>query len=107
MTLGFLPLCLKAAGIWPHLVGQPSIGGTPTDVPHGGRNSYRRGVWRRMYISRNFCFLYLFFENQRKNIKKFLTPYHRTSLIINWQWWPVSGTGVLSLTLVARSNPQL
>jgi hypothetical protein len=31
----------------------------------------RRGVWRQMYISRNFWFEHLFFENQRKIIKKF------------------------------------
>jgi hypothetical protein len=33
--------------------------------------SWRCGVRRQMYISRNFWFVHLFFENHEKNIKKF------------------------------------
>jgi hypothetical protein len=43
-------------------------------VPHGGRNFWRREVWRQMYISQNFWFDHLFFENQSKiNINPFET----------------------------------
>jgi hypothetical protein len=47
----------------------------PNATWHGGRGlppwrsvagSWRRGVWQHMYISRNFWFVHLFFENQRK-----------------------------------------
>jgi hypothetical protein len=48
-------------------------------VPRGGWDltlwgttvgTCRRGAWRKMYISRNFLFNHLFFENQSKiNIK--------------------------------------
>jgi hypothetical protein len=55
----------------PRLAVEPTVGATPNAVPHGVRNSCRHGVWRQMYISRNFLFDYLFFENQSKiNIKK-------------------------------------
>jgi hypothetical protein len=67
--VGFLPLCTTAAGILSHLAGEPTVGATPNTVPHGGRHSYRHGALRQMYISRNFWFIHLFFENQRrKNI---------------------------------------
>jgi hypothetical protein len=59
----------------------------PAAVPHGGRDltpwgaavgTCHRGVWRQMYISRKFCFDYLFFENQSKiNIKKFVIVGYR------------------------------
>jgi hypothetical protein len=62
-TLGFLPPCPATARIWPHRVVQPTVVATPNVVPHGGRNSCRCGVWREMYISRNFWFDHLFFEN--------------------------------------------
>jgi hypothetical protein len=42
MAAGMLPPCAMAAG------------------------NYCRRVWRQMYISRNFWFGHLFFENQRK-----------------------------------------
>jgi hypothetical protein len=48
-------------------------------LPPGGTavGTCRRGVWRQIYISRNFWFVHLFFENQkRKNIKKSLNGAH-------------------------------
>jgi hypothetical protein len=45
-TPRLLPSC--GVGIWPHLAGQLTIGGTPTVVPHDGR------IRRQMYISQIF-----------------------------------------------------
>jgi hypothetical protein len=69
--------CPTAAGIWPHRAVQPTVGATTTScLP----NSCRRRVRRQRYISRNFLFNYLFFENQSEiNIKNPLFPFTRGS----------------------------
>jgi hypothetical protein len=61
-----LPPCPTALGIWPHLPGEPTVGGTPTAV-HQLLPLW--GTAANVYFS-IFLFDYLFFENQRKNIKK-------------------------------------
>jgi hypothetical protein len=64
-TLEFLPPWPTPAGIWPHRAVQPTVGATPNAVPH-------LPPWgtTQMYISRNFWFDHLFYENQCKiNIK--------------------------------------
>jgi hypothetical protein len=62
-----IPAVVAHAGrIWPHWAVQPTIGATPNAVPH----LPPRGT-TLMYISRNFLFDHLFYENQGKiNIKK-------------------------------------
>jgi hypothetical protein len=60
-TLGFLPSSPTAAGIWPHLAGQPIVGGTPTAVPHGGG----RCIFLEIFGSSIY-----FFENEKKKYKK-------------------------------------
>jgi hypothetical protein len=49
------------------LAGQLTVGGTPTAVPHGSRNSCRRG---RCIFLNFFDLSIYFFENQRKKYKK-------------------------------------
>jgi hypothetical protein len=65
-----------AARSWRHAAWSCRRKFYPATMPCGGRDltlwgmtvgTCRRGVWRHMYISRNFWFEHLFFENQKKS----------------------------------------
>jgi hypothetical protein len=51
-ALGFLPSCPTAAGIWPHLTVEPTVGITSNVMPHDGKELLPPwGVTPDIYLS--------------------------------------------------------
>jgi hypothetical protein len=71
-TLGFPDAVGRGVRTWPHRPVLPTVGVSPNIVPHGGRNSYCRGVRRHVHFSKIQIRLFIFRKSWQVKYKKIM-----------------------------------